>query len=442
MPDARGRIEPEAAPEPAERTAFMAEITQINLRRILWVSVAGLLLDIAFALYNAWQPAMQLKPLAADLAFDVAASAVLLPISCWCYVRPIRWQWKHAYVLAFAVINFAALDSYHFQLVAALGDNLSYVFGLMVASGILLLDARVLLPMLAVNHGVFCAFTLLSDQTLTRRLAQVLEGSAAVVLAAIAGWFVYRTKRDDFSRQRLLARRSAELADANAEIAEVMAIAAHDLRSPLHTLRTLLEMVRAQRELSPERRDQMLAAASGSCGDMLALVERLLAAHSAEQRAGELRLAAADLRATCAAAVERARPRAEQKEQRIAVALPEAAAMARVDPAVLGQVLDNLLGNALKFSPSGAAIELVLAPAERGGWRVNVCDEGPGVPPEERELLFQKFRRGSAATTGGESSTGLGLFIVKTVTEAMGGTVSYAPRERVGSVFGVELPAA
>ena len=95
--------------------------------------------------------------------------------------------------------------------------------------------------------------------------------------------------------------------------------------------------------------------------------------------------------------------------------MPEFPARARTDAATLGQVLDNLLANAVKFSPAGAgsAVECAVFAVD-GAWRIEVCDNGPGIPADERATLFQKFNRGSARPTTGESSSGLGLFIVKT----------------------------
>jgi signal transduction histidine kinase len=152
-----------------------------------------------------------------------------------------------------------------------------------------------------------------------------------------------------------------------------------------------------------------------------------------------MELAERDLREVCTAAVERCQGAAERKEQRIALRLPDGSAVARIDAGALGQVLDNLLLNAVKFSPWGTGVSCEMA-ASAGCWRIEVRDEGPGVPAGERARLFHKFNRGSARPTAGESSSGLGLFIVKTLAEAMHGRVDYLAGERGGAVFRVTLP--
>src|SRR5262249_52619073 len=148
-------------------------------------------------------------------------------------------------------------------------------------------------------------------------------------------------------------------------------------------------------------------------------VSRLIEAHASEET--PLRLTACDLRTHCRAAADRGQSAATGKQQRIVLTLPEQAAVGRADAIALDRVVENLLGNALKFSPAGATVEIVVIGRGKGGWRIEVRDEGPGVPAEEEPRLWQKFHRGSARPTGGESSTGLGLFIVKTLADAMGG---------------------
>ena len=111
------------------------------------------------------------------------------------------------------------------------------------------------------------------------------------------------------------------------------------------------------------------------------------------------------------------------------------------DPQRMGQAIDNLISNAVKFSPIGANVYISLD--ADGNWiRFSVADEGPGIPREERHLLFSEFHRLSIRPTAGETSTGLGLAITKKIIEAHNGTVDVETREGMGSTFRILLPPA
>jgi len=93
----------------------------------------------------------------------------------------------------------------------------------------------------------------------------------------------------------------------------------------------------------------------------------------------------------------------------------------------------------LKYSPRDTTVSVNVSGNEDFA-RVSVQDEGVGIPPEETSRLFTKFGTLSAKPTGGEDSTGLGLFIVKKLTEAAGGSVHFAPADKRGSIFSVQFP--
>ena len=104
--------------------------------------------------------------------------------------------------------------------------------------------------------------------------------------------------------------------------------------------------------------------------------------------------------------------------------------------------MDNLLCNALKYSPPGSRVEVTLA-VNTTHCRFEVRDQGPGVKPAERELIFEKFGRGSAKPTSGEESTGLGLWIVRRFVLALHGRVwCESGKGDRGAVFVVEVPLA
>jgi signal transduction histidine kinase len=103
------------------------------------------------------------------------------------------------------------------------------------------------------------------------------------------------------------------------------------------------------------------------------------------------------------------------------------------------EILENLLSNAVKYSPYGAKV-IVASSVQNSFASVSVQDEGPGISDDDRERLFQRFARLSAKPTGGEHSTGLGLYIVKRLTEMLGGTVVCNSEPGKGAEFTVSLP--
>src|SRR5690606_35052500 len=132
------------------------------------------------------------------------------------------------------------------------------------------------------------------------------------------------------------------------------------------------------------------------------------------------------------------RPLAEAKSQTVTVTTPEELPMLG-DADRLCEAVDNLLSNAIKYTPVGGAIR-VRTRRSGGTAEITVEDTGPGFSPEDCSRLFGRFQRLSAKPTGGESSTGLGLSIVRRLAELHGGTVVAANREGGGALLTLHLP--
>lgn len=404
---------------------FSRAFTAINLHRIWWTIIIAGALNIAILAFNLLGSGLHSPQLAAWQSADVVISLALLAVIRWLKKHPGRSAWRVGAVVAYLLIVLALMDNYYFILLHIYGHMAAYVLGVITVGVLLLLPPALFMSILLANHAVFCALLLASTQPPDVVAAGILDGSCGVLVACLAEWFLYRAKWSDLEQQRIIAQRNLELQFRNEEMGDVMAITAHDLRSPLQGVKHLLDFAAPMG--GPERLTSALRLASQSCAEMLALIGRLLDAHGAGDKGS---IADEDLRAIFAEAARRARTLAEAKNIRVNVRLPDVPAMASVDAGALAQVLDNLLGNAIKFSPCGASVMLQLF-EESGEWCAEVRDEGPGIPESEREPVFQKFHRG----TSDESGAGLGLFIVRKLMESMRGDVACLSGEPGGAVF-------
>ncbi|MDP8905625.1 MAG: cell wall metabolism sensor histidine kinase WalK [Chloroflexota bacterium] len=220
----------------------------------------------------------------------------------------------------------------------------------------------------------------------------------------------------------------------------------HELRTPLSNVRLLTESLAMELERSevPPRVREGIARIDVETGHLAQMVSELLDLARIEQGGGALRHEQVDLARVVEQALDRLRPHAEQQAVRLRVEAPAAAAERSVvgDEERLGQLLINLLHNAVKFSPPGGevVVRVVPGPTET---RLEVEDHGPGIPRRELERIFERFykvdRARTRAATGG---TGLGLSIARHIAEGHGGRIWAESEEGRGARFIVALPQA
>jgi two-component system, sensor histidine kinase and response regulator len=232
-----------------------------------------------------------------------------------------------------------------------------------------------------------------------------------------------------------------ELSRLNEEKNEFMGIAAHDLRNPLSAIKGYSEMmIEDAQALQHRELEENAGRVLETAARMAQMVQNLLDANRIERGEMQLRLAPAALAPAVSAVVETQRPRAEAKQQTLHWQNQAGAPQVHADSTALTQVIENLVSNAVKYSPPGAEIFVRLKNNQQAV-RVEVQDQGPGLSAEDQKKLFGKFARLSAKPTGGEHSTGLGLSIVKKMVEAMSGKVWCETEPGRGATFIVEFPA-
>jgi len=258
-----------------------------------------------------------------------------------------------------------------------------------------------------------------------KRFGLWVFGTAAVVVLVV----LIKNRR---LAAELKARRKAEaeLREAHVEKDHLMAMLAHDLNNPLQTITLACDGV----EDSP---DETVDVIRQTVDRMSRLVKNVLKVNSLEAQATPVDLRRVELCEAVADVVASLQPRAKAKAIALHFKAGEGHILGNSD--ALAQITDNLVGNAIKFTPNGGRVDVAV---DKHGGQVEfrVSDTGPGIRDEERPKMFGKFTRLSAQPTGGESSHGLGLAIVKRLVEGMGGAISVESAVGAGATFRLVFP--
>lgn len=250
-----------------------------------------------------------------------------------------------------------------------------------------------------------------------------------------------RTRQLTVANERLTSQ-WARLKRTNDHKAEVLGTVAHDLKNPLGVILGRSEMMGELLGLDPPNIDRAKAQIEqirSSVARMTSMVDELINDAMLDAEDIVLRQADIDAAAIVAAVIDANAPLAERKRQTLVFTGPDNLP-GRADPDRLREAIDNLVSNAIKYSPAGGRIHVTLSSSEVGH-RLAVTDSGPGLSPEDQQRLFGRFQRLSAKPTAGESSTGLGLFICRRIIELHGGRItatSDGPGR--GATFAITLP--
>ena len=220
---------------------------------------------------------------------------------------------------------------------------------------------------------------------------------------------------------------------------EFFALVSHELRTPLTSIIGYLELVEDDAAALPPDIGRFLEVVDRNAKRLLRLVGDLLFVAQADAGRLSLERVAVDLGQIVADAVEAARPAAERGG--VALRLEaEAVQLVDGDRDRLGQLVDNLVSNALKFTGAGGEVVVTLRPDATGTVQLAVSDDGVGIPDAEQQHLFERFFRSSSSTTRAVPGAGLGLTIAKTIVEVHEGRISLASTEGVGTTVRVRLP--
>ncbi len=286
------------------------------------------------------------------------------------------------------------------------------------------------------------AFGFWRARSIAKPISVLTEASKALAEGDFAASLPVVSRNDEVSeltksfaamRDRLeheLAAREAFVADAS-----------HELRTPLTAIRGAVEILQGGGADDLQTRQRFLSSLSTETDRLLALSERLLSLQSAERLQSTQLTESVDMNAVVGAAVEQAGPSCESAQVSVLVVGGPVAGMVRGDAVGLHQAMANVLGNAIAHSPHGSTIVIECAHSDERLLRIDIRDNGPGVPVPERERVFERFVRLDESRSRQSGGAGLGLAITRSIIEAHDGTIRLLDGSGgVGTTARIELP--
>ena len=222
---------------------------------------------------------------------------------------------------------------------------------------------------------------------------------------------------------------------------DFLADVSHELRTPIAALLTFNELLTERAGDDPQARAEFLENSRIQLERLDWLAQNLLELSKLDSGLVLLDLRPDDLRAAIETAVEQAGPAARRRGVGLSLSLPDAPVRLRHDPQRIGQVVTNLVGNAIKFTEPGGDVTVTARRTDEGGALIEVTDTGVGIEPAELPRIFDSFYRGSRANEARGSGSGLGLAIVRSIVDMHRGSVEVSSTLGAGTAFRVALPA-
>jgi len=279
------------------------------------------------------------------------------------------------------------------------------------------------------------------EQELLRNRVISLLALAIFGIAVAVGvsWYLIRRKNQKLEDQNFLIQaQNQRLAELNAEKNSLISVVSHDLSGPFTTIRMWLQLMDQEQGNLTADQQKALDRIGRSAENGEKLIRSILVVERAETNRHLIELEPFDLNAFLKELVGENKPLAVGKDIALSYEGPNGPMSIMGDRQLTGRIFSNLLSNAIKFTPSGKSVHLGLTDAGNEVL-VTVRDEGVGIPADEIDSLFTKYAKISSRPTAGESSTGLGLSIVKRLVEEQGGSIRCESTVGKGTVFTVTL---
>lgn len=266
-----------------------------------------------------------------------------------------------------------------------------------------------------------------------------------VIILQVRAYYILKRQNSIITKQSIeiqkqneaLARQNQQLNDLNIEKQQIIGVVSHDLKGPFNRIFAIMQLMSMSGDNLTDDQKEYVGKIHQIAVDGLNMVRNLLDSRQIDEKILDLTLEPIELKPFVSSFVKNFRSVADRKKINLHFKSPDGVVV-MADRLYLSRILDNLLSNAIKFSEKEKNVTVSI---ENSGEQVllTVTDEGPGISEEDQKKLYLKFQKLTARPTGGESSTGLGLSIVKTLIEKMGGSISCKSQLDKGAAFTISL---
>jgi two-component system sensor histidine kinase BarA len=238
-----------------------------------------------------------------------------------------------------------------------------------------------------------------------------------------------------------LSDRNIELFKANKIKSEFLANMSHEFRTPLNAILGFAEIFREKTDSLDNEKGRRYAEHIITSGrQLLSMINDLLELAKAEAGKIELHLEKTSIPELCRGLAAFFSPLMEKKKIKMRLTVDEAIPLTQTDPGKVQQILYNLMSNAIKFAPDNGRIEISALLRDEKTIRIAVSDNGPGIAPEDRETIFEKFRQIDGSITREIAGTGLGLTICRELATLLAGSIGLESTTGEGSTFWLDIP--
>jgi signal transduction histidine kinase len=410
---------------------FVAETQELMLRRARVAILLGAAITLAFVAIDMLRIVPDRYPRAAMLRIAGAGALMPLLVATWSR-NAVRWaDWLGGAALAILMATTASI----MPLFQGVRDPQYAIQGTgivlcILGAGLLLpLDMPRMLLLGLIGTAFHVGFTL--DFTLADNVPVLVATMSSVVIATVGARELTRSRLADFEGRRakeaLLRARS-----------DFVAMLTHDIRNPLATIDGFVAMLRDEPGMEPKARHELLAQVQRAVRNAIRLAENFLETSKIEAGPVMLKLRVVDVGDIIRRALADQHPQAAQRGISLLNDSQPDLPTIDGDAGALDRVFANLIGNAIKHTPPGGTVRVIARPSASDRVEIVVEDTGEGITPGQEARIFDRYTDAASR----KDSTGLGLFIARSITTAHRGAISAENRDDHGGArFRVVLPA-